>query len=208
LAFFYKENLNNKYNMCWNAEVSLNSFIFGIISMTIVLILNKINYINVLFALTISLIQLMEYYMWNNINNKAVIYILSIIGYFILLAQIILLNYGCLNDKDRTVALIIIAFFAIYLFIYNYNNDKFKMEKGENKHLVWHWADFPKPFLILVLLFYIYPAFNCGYISFILISISLLISLYYYYNFKTWGTMWCYFGNFYWIILIIRSLIN
>ena len=43
--------------MCWNAEVSLNTFIFGVISMIIVLILNKISYITILFTLTLTLIQ-------------------------------------------------------------------------------------------------------------------------------------------------------
>ena len=33
--------------MCWNAEVSLNTFLFGMISMTIVL-LNKISFITIL----------------------------------------------------------------------------------------------------------------------------------------------------------------
>jgi hypothetical protein len=65
--------------MCWNAEVSLNTFLFGMISMTIVLLLNKISFITILFTSTLSLIQLMEYYAWNNINNKDAIFKLSII---------------------------------------------------------------------------------------------------------------------------------
>ena len=194
--------------MCWNAEVSLNTFLFGIISMTIVILLNKISYITVLLALTLSLIQLMEYFTWKNINNEEVIFILSIIGYFILLSQILLLNYGFLNDKDRKITLIIILIYSIFFFIYNYKNDKFKMEKGENNHLIWHWIDYPLPFLILILTLYIYPALTYGYDSFIIITIPLLISLYYYYKYKTWGSMWCYISNFYWIILIIRSFIE
>lgn len=194
--------------MCWNAEVSLNTFIFGIISMSLVLLLNKISYITILFGLTISLIQLMEYYAWNNINNKEIIYNLSIIGFFILLSQIIFLNYGCLNKNDKPIALLFIFIFTFYLFIYNYQNNKFRMEPGENKHLVWHWVDFPLPFLIIIIILYIYPAFRCGYMPFLLISIPLSISLYYYYKYKTYGTMWCYFGNFYWLLLIILSFIN
>ena len=48
--------------MCWNAEVSLNTFIFGMISMIIVIIFNKISYKIILFTLTLTLIQLLEYY--------------------------------------------------------------------------------------------------------------------------------------------------
>jgi hypothetical protein len=193
--------------MCWNAEVSLNTFLFGMISMTIVLLLNKISFITILFTSTLSLIQLMEYYAWNNINNKDAIFKLSIIGYIIIVSQILILNYGFLNNNDRLISVIIILILSIYFFIYNYQNDKFYMEKGENKHLIWHWVDIPPPLLLVVLIFYIYPAIQYGIITFMAIIIPLLISLYYYYKYKTWGSMWCYISNFLWIILILKSLI-
>jgi hypothetical protein len=193
--------------MCWNAEVSLNTFLFGMISMTIVLLLNKISFITILFTSTLSLIQLMEYYAWNNINNKDEIFKLSIIGYFIIVSQILILNYGFLNKNDRLIAVIIILILSIYFFIYNYQNDKFYMEKGKNKHLIWHWIDIPTPLLLIVLIFYIYPAIQYGIITSMAIIVPLLISLYYYYKYKTWGSMWCYMSNFLWIILILKSLI-
>lgn len=192
--------------MCWNAEISLNTFIFGIISAIIVILLNKINYIIILFIFSVSLMQLLEYFAWKNIDNKENIYYLSIIGFLIILFQIIILNYGFLNNKDRQIALIIILIFSIQIFIYNYQNNKFNMEVGENKHLIWHWVDIPLPLLIIVLIFYIYPAFRNGYIPFLLITVSLLISFYYYYKYKTWGTMWCYFSNFIWLVLIGKSI--
>jgi hypothetical protein len=193
--------------MCWNAEVSLNTFLFGMISMTIVLLLNKISFITILFTSTLSLIQLMEYYAWNNINNKDAIFKLSIIGYIIIVSQILILNYGFLNNNDSLIAVIIILILSIYFFIYNYQNDKFYMEKGGNKHLIWHWVDIPTPLLLVVLIFYIYPAIQNGIITFMAIIIPLLISLYYYYKYKTWGSMWCYISNFLWIVLILKSLI-
>lgn len=192
--------------MCWNAEISLNTFIFGIISAIIVILLNKINYFIILFIFSVSLMQLLEYFAWKNIDNKENIYYLSIIGFFIILFQIIILNYGFLNKNDRQIALIIILIFSIQIFIYNYQNNKFNMEVGENKHLIWHWVDIPLPLLIIVLIFYIYPVFRNGYIPFLLITVPLLISFYYYYKYKTWGTMWCYFSNFIWLVLIGKSI--
>ena len=192
--------------MCWNAEVSLNTFIFGMISMIIVIIFNKISYKIILFTLTLTLIQLLEYYTWKNIDNIDIIYNLSIIGYLIISIQLIILNYGFLNNKDKLVALIILIILLIYIFIYNYQNNKFNMEIGENKHLIWNWIDIPIPILIIIMVFYIYPAFTYNYISFITMLIILLPSLYYYYKYKTWGTMWCYYSNIIWIILILISI--
>lgn len=192
--------------MCWNAEVSLNTFIFGMISMIIVIIFNKISYKIILFTLTLTLIQLLEYYTWKNIDNIDIIYNLSIIGYLIISIQLIILNYGFLNNKDKLVALIILIILLIYIFIYNYQNNKFNMEIGENKHLIWNWIDIPIPILIIIMVFYIYPAFTYNYISFVTMLIILLPSLYYYYKYKTWGTMWCYYSNIIWIILILISI--
>lgn len=192
--------------MCWNAEVSLNTFIFGMISMIIVIIFNKISYKIILFTLTLSLIQLLEYYTWKNIDNIDIIYNLSIIGYLIISIQLIILNYGFLNNKDKLVALIILIILLIYIFIYNYQNNKFNMEIGENKHLIWNWIDIPIPILIIIMVFYIYPAFTYNYISFVTMLIILLPSLYYYYKYKTWGTMWCYYSNIIWIILLLISI--
>jgi hypothetical protein len=192
--------------MCWNAEVSLNTFIFGMISMIIVIIFNKISYNIILFTLTLTLIQLLEYYTWKNIDNIDIIYNLSIIGYLIISIQLIILNYTLLNNNDKPVALIILIILIIYIFIYNYQNNKFNMEIGENKHLIWHWIDIPLPILIIIMVLYIYPAFRYNYISFAVMVIILLPSLYYYYKYKTWGTMWCYYSNIIWIILIILSI--
>ena len=192
--------------MCWNAEVSLNTFIFGMISMIIVIIFNKISYKIILFTLTLTLIQLLEYYTWKNIDNIDIIYNLSIIGYLIISIQLIILNYAFLNNKDKLVALIILIILLIYIFIYNYQNNKFNMEIGENKHLIWNWIDIPIPILIIIMVFYIYPAITYNYISFVTMLIILLPSLYYYYKYKTWGTMWCYYSNIIWIILILISI--
>lgn len=69
--------------MCWNAEISLNTFIFAIFSMIMVIMLNKVEFKIILFVFSVSLMQLLEYYTWNNINNKEIIFKLSIIGFFL-----------------------------------------------------------------------------------------------------------------------------
>lgn len=192
--------------MCYNAEISLNTFIFGIICAFIVIILNKINIIAILFTLTVTLIQLMEYYTWKNIENRNIIYLLSIIGFFIIFLQIFILNYGYLNNDERYISLVILLILIIYLFHYNYQNNNFYMEKGTNGHLIWHWIDIPLPLLLIILVFYLYPAFRYGYIIFILMIILLSISLYNYYKYKTWGSMWCYIGNSLWLLMLFKSL--
>ena len=81
------------------------------------------------------------------------------------------------------------------------------MERGENGHLKWLWADLPIPLLILGLILWIYPPIRKrNVIVSIAIIITLSISLYNYYKYKTWGSMWCYIGNIFWIFVIIKSV--
>jgi len=193
--------------MCWNAEVSLNTFLFGTISAIILLIMNKILITNILLVYTLSLIQLMEYFAWSNIKNKQIIYYLSIIGAFILLLQVLLISNNNLKNKEKLYVYIIICILASLAFYYNFENDKFHMEKGENGHLKWLWADLPVPLLLSGLLLWIYPPIkNKNYSAAFFIIITLIISFYYYYKYKTWGSMWCYISNVFWILLIIYSI--
>ena len=192
--------------MCWNAEVSLNTFIFGTISAIILLILNKISLTTIMLVYTVSLIQLMEYFTWRNIHNKKIIYYLSIIGSLILLLQVLLISNNNLKIKEKLYVYILIVILATYAFYYNFKYHNFHMEKGENGHLKWLWVDLPLP-LLLGLILWIYPPIkNKNYPAAFFISITLGISLYNYYKYKTWGSMWCYIGNIFWILLFIKSI--
>ena len=194
--------------MCWNADVSLNTFIYALISLTIVIALNKINSIDILISLSVSSMQLFEYFAWKNIHNKKIIYQLSLIaGPLIIFSQLLLINYGNLHGIERIISIILIFIILYLCMIYNYYNNKFDMEVGGNGHLIWYWVDVPPILLLFIFIFYLYPLSKRNdIIPFIGISIFLFISLYYYYKYKTWGTMWCYFSNIIWLVLIIKSI--
>ena len=150
----------------------------------------------------------MEYFTWKNINNNEVVHYLSITGAFILLLQVLLITNNNLKNKEQLFSYIFIFILTIIAFNHNFENKKFHMEKGENGHLKWLWADLPVPLLISGLLLWIYPPIrNKSYISTLFIITTLTISFYYYYKYKTWGSMWCYIGNLFWILLIMKSIL-
>ena len=85
------------------------------------------------------------------------------------------------------------------------------MKRGENKHLIWYWLDLSIYWIIIGLLFYLIPAYFNKYNNkflFVFALITLIISLYFYYKYKTWGTMWCYISNILWIIFLLYLLIK
>jgi len=197
--------------MCWNAEVSLNSFIFGAISFIIVIAINTIDYKYLLSPLAVTSMQLVEYFAWKNINNKTAIAFISLMGMSVIILQLLIINIIILHGKELIIVLIALLLGSLVVLTYVLNNNKLRMEKGINGHLVWYWADVPLPLLIFILSFYFYASFkNNGKFKLIIIMafILLLISIYSYYKYKTWGSMWCYYSNYGWIFIIGYSLLN
>ena len=190
--------------MCWNAEVSLNTFIFGVLSAVIVLSINKNELPRVLILLTIAAIQLVEYFAWKNINNKKIIKIISLIGICIILLQLIFLNAFYLKGKELIIILILLFITFIFSLIHIINNNKLRMNRAVNGHLAWHWVNVPLPLLILIFGFYLYSGIRNRNINVIFIIVLLSVSLYCYYKYKTWGSMWCYISNILWLILIVK----
>ena len=60
--------------MCWNADVSLKTFIIGSISALICLYLHEISEVTIMIVFSFTLIQLLEYFAWKYINDKNIFY--------------------------------------------------------------------------------------------------------------------------------------
>jgi hypothetical protein len=194
--------------MCWNASVSLNTFIFGLVCASIAVIFGNYDKAFLLIPLSLSLIQLLEYFAWNNINNKKIINILSYIGLFIIFIQVFLLNYLFTNGKIRIILLTIMFSLLLLFLIIEFKNVKFTMEKGKNDHLIWYWLDVPIIWIFITIMFYLIPLYFSKYIyGFYFVLISIIISLYFYFKYKTWGTMWCYMSNLIWVYILLNTLI-
>jgi hypothetical protein len=188
--------------MCWNANISLNTFIFGCISAIIIYFFGIIEFKYIIITLSFTLIQLLEYFLWNNLNNIKINEFLSKIGLFIIGIQIFLLCYFYKNEY-------ILYFYFIFVFLFiliELKNIKFKTIIGKNKHLRWLWLEPNIIWIIIFSSFYLITNIDNKH-KFIFVLITLIISLYYYYEYRTWGSMWCYFSNILWIHLLIYSII-
>lgn len=195
--------------MCFNASVSLNTFIFGFIIAIIAYYTKIINNSIIIILLSFSSIQLLEYFTWTYYNNKKINKILSYIGLIIILTQIFLLNYYLPPANISRFILILLFIILILFIIIQLPKINFAMTRGKNKHLIWHWLDLPIIWIIIGLSFYIIPIlFTRNLLIIIIYLLVLAISLYFYWNYKTWGSMWCYFSNTLWAIVLIKIIIR
>jgi hypothetical protein len=155
--------------------------------------------------------QLLEYFAWTYMENKKINKILSYIGLLLIIIQIFLINYLSPNKQNSNILLRALFIILVFFMIFQFKNITFKMTVAENGHLLWHWLDLPILWIIIGVLLYLIPSYltkTKNYLPFYFMLITVIISLYYYYKYKTWGTLWCYFSNIAWIFLIIKSVLS
>lgn len=206
--------------MCWNADISINTFIFGIFALIFIYITNTYskyktktfdNPLVYLLMFEVLCVQLLEYFLWRNLKNEKWNAFLSKLIAFAIATQIITL---ILMMNPVTYRYSFLVCFAVVLIMYFYYKAKydpieFITSIGKNGHLAWNWLKnkyYGVLFTIVALSFYVLPLF---FINNVLLSsfaiFTLAVSLYYYRD-RTIGTNWCWISNFIFFYFILNIL--
>ena len=192
--------------MCWNATVSLNTFLFSFFGVNFAYFNNVINIYEYLFINSFISIQLVEYFTWKHLHNKKINRLLSKIGFFLIVLQPILFilvpNNVKFNVKASLITLYLVCFFLIFFSIKN----DFSMAKAPNGHLAWNWLSYP-PYIVLLWLafFLVILLYAKKYINFFGHLLIFLAIYYTYYKTNTWGSLWCWIANIMAVLLIMRT---
>lgn len=186
--------------MCWSAEVSLQSFLIGITA-TFVAYQNGLSFPVTLFCLTIVFMQLIEYFVWSNYDNERANFRYSLLAAGLLWLQPLASIYT-LPSKWVSPALasyIGLSFFGPML-KQKPLEETYRMEKAENGHLEWKWLDktWQSALSLLVYFVFLFGPFvlRKEWTLLTIATLTLTGSLYSFYQFNTWGSMWCWFVNY------------
>jgi len=195
--------------MCWNSEVSLNTFLFSF-SVLILIYINRNGKYKLenlhnkyLFSFFIILIQLLEYFLWKNIDNKKMNRLLSIIGLIIILSQPFISILALEDKNSKNKYLLFYLFFILYIILFELKKVNFNTSV-KNGHLQWNWL---LPNIISFIIYLYFLLISMSKTNKIYVILLLLLSLYNYYNDKTWGSMWCFFANIIFLFYAINILI-
>jgi len=194
--------------MCWNAEVSLNTFLFSGFVLLLMIYNNnytqyKIQFIEgvnniwtYIFLFSFIVLQLIEFFIWKTINNPILNAFFSTLAFLIVLLQP-MTTIMFLPKNMRMYVMLPYILFAIPLFIYKCNTTLFYSSVTKLKHL--RWGSFLNDELlinVIWLCFFLLPLLYAGSIfCFIFTVLILIISLYNYYNDLSAGSMWCWIAN-------------
>ena len=211
------------YYMCWNSSVSLNTFLFSISSLLLIIYNNtftqyKIQEINsfwvYIFFLSFILMQLIEYFIWNHLNNKSFNKILTILA-FILLGIQPMCSLMIINNKNvRNMLLFIYVFLLLICTLLI--NDKlfFYTIVDKERHLYWNfYKNYNIIYFILFLIYFFflliglfiekkYAILIIGTLSFIFVYLKYLNS-----GEQSFKSVWCWSVNLIMLYYIIYLII-
>lgn len=191
--------------MCWNASVSLNTFLLSLFAIGLA-VLNKIIVpIKAFYYLLFVSMQLVEYFTWKYRKDRHMNRFLSQIGYAIIL---LLPVVGILAFSSKTTSFtlrMLLLFYLVFVFMtmFSYKTD-YSMTRSSNGHLAWNWLKFPPWVVMIYFLFWLSPYLFQQNWLLVAIHSSLFILVYYtYLQTNTWGSMWCWISNFFSLYLLV-----
>jgi len=212
--------------MCWNADISINTFIFSCFTLVFIYISNTYTrykvqgftglFVYFFFFLFVS-VQLFEYFIWKNLNNPRMNTFFSKVGFFIIFSQLFLVNFFAQPIYQPYLFVYFFIFF-ITLLLYKqfYNPFQFKTVVAPSGHLSWEWLRFTgyeKIFLLIGLSFYVIPwVLNKNITTTLYLSVCLAIFSFFimYMLLKkdnTYGSLWCWVFNLMMIFYVIQILV-
>ena len=207
--------------MCWNADISLNTFIFGLFSMIFIFITNTYtkyktqsfdNPFIYLFLGVIISMQLLEYFAWKNLKNNRMNTILSKIISIFVTAQPLLVMIMIKNINVRYVMIGLYFLYNVIYRIYKLNFSPFNFHVSVlNGHLKWEWLylnGWEKINYFVFLGFYVISLLlvNNNILNLFFLS-SLIISMLFYYKDGTIASMWCWLVNLLFLYLLVNILL-
>ena len=190
--------------MCWNQEVSLNTFLFSNFMLLLIIYnntytqykINDFNNLTFIFMESFIFMQLVEFFIWRNINNKYYNHLFSALGCVLFLIQPIISITFIRNKQLKNILYILfLSSFLPYL-IYQYAINNIYSEKSQSGHLLWKFLD-NNPIVWSVWLFFFLFSFiyNRKLEAIVFIIITLILSWINYTNDNTIGSMWCWVVN-------------
>ena len=196
--------------MCWNKDISLNTFLFSSFVLLLIIYNNtytqyKINELDniwmYLFFASFIFMQLIEYFIWRNINDPVYNNLFSIMATLLLIMQPIASAMLITNNTVRTNILSLYLVLTIPLTIYRLFTKKINSTVSPLNHLKWNFILYEnsiieKIFFLVWFIFFLFPLFYEGKTLGLLFGLlTFIIILYNYYKDKTVGSMWCWVVN-------------
>ena len=196
--------------MCWNKDISLNTFLFSSFVLCLIIYNNaytqyKIDGLNnvymYIFLMSFILMQLIEYFIWINIKNPLYNSIFTALATLLLIFQPIASTMIISDYTVKKRLLQSYLLFIVLLLIYRFDIKFLNSSVSNLNHLRWNTAFSVKYVsdiigFIIWLFFFLFPLFYSGNTFALMFGLfTLMLTTYNYYKDDTVGSMWCWIVN-------------
>lgn len=181
--------------MCWNADISLNTFLFSTFAVLLATFNGILPWMEALYYMSFISMQLSEYIAWKDLSDTR---FASLMGLSLILVQPLLniLSIPSWSPLKEQLLIAYILFIGCVMVYVVYRGVELRMSKASNGHLTWHWLKFPGVFLWIWVIFILTPSLIVrNYIQFTVNVIVVSVVYYTYIQSNTWGSIWCWVAN-------------
>ena len=194
--------------MCWNKEVSLNTFLFSSFVYLLILYNNKYTFYKIhdfdkfwiyVFMGIVILMQLVEYFIWCNINDIFYNKLFTFMAMTIIFFQPITTIMNISDSKIKKMLLFSYLGLFIPFGLINYNKNIYSTI-SQNKHLNWNLINHDNKIAKIIqfawMFFFLFPLFYEGHqFGFLFGVLTSSIMIYNYINDDSIESMWCWIVN-------------
>ena len=200
--------------MCWNAEVSLKTFLIGLTGIGLGASLG-ISLPVLLFCLTIVFMQLIEYIVWTYYDDEDVNFKASIAAAALLwiqpIASMLLIPSASLKFTMLSLYTAL-SIAGAFIMKDTLTKERYSMKRAANGHLTWNFlSKEPRMYASLAVYFFFLfvPILFTGNLDLLAIALATLgLSVYSYWRENTWGSMWCWIVNGIVLLLVGKTFIK
>lgn len=220
--------------MCWNAQVSINTFLFGIFGLAFIAF-NSLgsakkpyaleffeNPFAYFFLFTVILMQGFEYILWKHLDNAAINKMVSIAGLALLaiqpVASLLLLEVKDYPFKEngtrkdyafRNTMLGIYGVPALLYFLYNVFTTDIHTKVSPCGHLAWKWTQENISFIAVpfYLFFLFFSLIRNGYYTSLFFLALYAAFIYYFGKDGSSGSIWCLSVNLVILYFLLQILV-
>jgi len=149
--------------------------------------------------------QLIEFFLWRNLNDKEWNYLFSFMASVLLAIHPLAF---CLIITNSVIQKWFIGLYILFLFTILYIHETGKVDYSvnvaNNGHLIWNWAKSYFPSYCLYLIFFFALWIEKYYSVFIIILATYIYSIISYYYEGTFNSMWCWTANIISVFILLH----
>lgn len=195
--------------MCLDPTVSLGTFTVGCVSFFALYATGGCDCRTLIILMSFTLTHLLDLFTWIYIDDAGQNLIFSVLGLLLIIAQLFILNLFNPVEYVRNIGVLVLTMSLAIFLSTELNHIRLAVKIGANGHLVWKWIELSTTWTCIALILYVFPLiFYAQKTEMVLVTTTLITSLYNNHS-QAWpNNMSCWLSNGCWLYLVFSHTLT